>query len=312
MKTWTINNMGNSPIAKGDTVIFFFQGKEIKYTVNSNHLASDKGNGVIFYLLKLNIFEFASKAYKYPAVNIAPENWPECALDDMKALSRLVRALYEEIDDQEIKSVPVERLIEEKAVKPYQYGKGDHVQFHLDGTTYDFNIVSTHLSGAGCYNGILFDVFHLDEEQKENWASMHYGYSAKSGEWPESKPNDYAALNRFIIDIRRVIKDVNYLIDQEDYDISDINIIEIIRGKIGRFDSNKLNTPWRSTKLKKSPTNSSSNNQLNQLTNGNTIKVSRLTPSIRRGEKKRGCIVRGKTGRTTIKFGYLSNGTISG
>ena len=317
MKTWT-NTNHNGDLNECDRVEFTFRGKTVSYTVQSNHLGSETGNDIIFQWLGLNPHKFASNEYGYDAMNARSGNWPESRARDMDALTFLVLGLYEEIARQE-KRGEVKKSPEVKE-KSHILSLGDHVNFILNGYTYHYIICATHLNESTGENNRIFQMLNLTKEQMGRWASKCYGYFHNTGQWPESKYGDYVGLTNFVNDITRVVREVNSLIEQEDCEIDDIDVLKIIFSPPPEhlrykpvMDGNALREFLsKESERKKSTPNSSSNNQLNQLTNGNTIKVSRLTPSIRRGEKKRGRIVRGKTNRVATKLGYLSNGTIFG
>ncbi|MHA1968096.1 MAG: hypothetical protein ACW964_09865, partial [Candidatus Hodarchaeales archaeon] len=53
-------------------------------------------------------------------------------------------------------------------------------------------------------------------------------------------------------------------------------------------------------------------NSQKQTTNGKTIKVQRLTPTIRRGEERSRCSVHGRGSQTITRVGHLSNKEVSG
>jgi hypothetical protein len=84
----------------GDIVIFNIKGVKYEYKVEFCYLHYLVGfpNDIIFTKLKLNKFNFCDKHYEYKYNVHDDEVWPECKLNDYKALTRVVNALYDEIN----------------------------------------------------------------------------------------------------------------------------------------------------------------------------------------------------------------------
>jgi len=81
----------------GDIVIFG-ANEEIEYRVADTHLVNESGsNSKIFKALDIERYEFCTKHYGYES-NCG--DWPECDYVDMAALTRVVRALYININHE--------------------------------------------------------------------------------------------------------------------------------------------------------------------------------------------------------------------
>lgn len=82
-----------------DKVIFTASGEEIEYNVFSGHLGG-RGNDNDYVLRQLNIDkkQIATECYKYTPLNCHDHYWPEFKDYDFKALTRLVKRLYEIIE----------------------------------------------------------------------------------------------------------------------------------------------------------------------------------------------------------------------
>jgi len=97
-------------LKKGDTVVFMVNGKKIIYEVYENFLFNHKMcdnhyyNDHIFIELGIDPTNFAKVHFEYYPLNSANlrnskiHNFPESVIDDYPALTRTVKALYEEID----------------------------------------------------------------------------------------------------------------------------------------------------------------------------------------------------------------------
>jgi len=278
----------------GDTVTFNVQGRAITYMVELRYLKlidrrTNEHNDLIFRLLNLNETEIATSNYGYACNYGGSGSWPESKTEDYPALTRLVRYLYNEIAFYPKKTAPPDT----------SFGLKRPVTFILNEKQYKYIVQDHYLNIEQENNEVIFQKLGLSEIQTSRWASDCYGYTDRGGMWPAFKPGDYSAAKRFVLDIYRVLKEVNRLIMDEDEFLEDINVWNIVtKGKT----------------IKETPIqqNSSSSTKLKQLQNGKIIKTSRITPAIRRGEKIRGCRIQGKTGRTTTRVGYLSNKAISG
>jgi hypothetical protein len=78
-------------------VIFTVKGKTYEYQVKSCFcdLSSKTPNNIIFTKLNLNAKDFCTKHYGYQPYD---GFWPECKGYDFEALTRVVNALYDEIN----------------------------------------------------------------------------------------------------------------------------------------------------------------------------------------------------------------------
>lgn len=90
----------NRPIEKNDIVIFCYKGIFVEYIVRGYFLMREGSgyNDQIFKLLKINPINFTREHYGY---NPSIGDWPSCEPGDYEALTRVVKALYEEIEKQE-------------------------------------------------------------------------------------------------------------------------------------------------------------------------------------------------------------------
>ena len=89
-----------------DIVIFNVLGEEIKYEIRpdfssliqkNDHISND----YIFKKLKLEKMKLATECYGYkPVRGEEPTNFPEYETDDYKALTRLIKRLYEIIEER--------------------------------------------------------------------------------------------------------------------------------------------------------------------------------------------------------------------
>ena len=287
-----------------DTVGFEIDGSRLIYEVMHDHLKNMNGdNDRIFNLLGVNKERFSEKAYGYPPNDTNGRIWPTSKDNDMGALSRLVNELYEAIDEHndqpQIKEVakpmPIPRPAVKKFPKYVEYDEGDFVEFYINGKIITYTVINSgylYLDNEGSApNGEIFKELGLSEGQSRDWARKCYGYEDQSGDWPAAKENDFQALNIFINDINRILKRIDHSLDDED-------VWEII---------NK-----REIVVNQTTSRNISNNQLNQLTNGNIIKTERPTPEVRIGKKITGHSISGKPIRTSTEVGHLSYRKVSG
>ena len=93
-----VSELGDNTLVKGDHVIFDYKGRTINYEVSEGFLSAGFiNNDEIFGRLGMNPrekYEFASAAYGYKVTGGA---WPNANIDRFKALTRLVRAIYDKI-----------------------------------------------------------------------------------------------------------------------------------------------------------------------------------------------------------------------
>ena len=91
-------------LEKGDTVIFNVLGEEIEYTIWLIWLhccVASRANDHIFDKLKLDKLKLATECYGYKPLKAPLEgDWPEYKYKDYKAATRLVKRLYEIIEER--------------------------------------------------------------------------------------------------------------------------------------------------------------------------------------------------------------------
>lgn len=303
---YTITNPPRK-LALNDSVIFNVDGEDLKYRILSNFLVNIRSvNDAIFTKLGINHNKFCEEHYGYPLSRQYPRGWwPECKKDDFVALTRVVNALYELIRERRCEEdfAKEEDLPPRKKKRETELKDGDIITFLFKNgpnrTLIKYRVASSfgsdslHLSiSGGVDNAEIFNKLGLDDNEKYDWASRCYGYPTGDGRWPTTNPNDYPALERFIKDIRRVLREIEVM-GQPIAQIPKSVILEII---------NKSHTHKSSSSI----------NQVKQIENGKIIKTSRITPEIRRGEKIRGYRISGKTIRTSITVGHLSYATVTG
>lgn len=99
-----LRELGNNTLKFGD-IVYFHTGVVQKYSVQTDHLSNctDQCNSEIFSLLNLNKSLFCDTYYGYPNNR---GDWPTCNPGDYTALTRVVRALYQEIEKKEIRDIP--------------------------------------------------------------------------------------------------------------------------------------------------------------------------------------------------------------
>lgn len=93
-----LKELGNNTLRMGDIVYFYTDGKQLKYSVQSTHLSNMLicNNAEIFSILNIvNRNDFCNYNYGYPSHG---GDWPTCRIGDCAALTRVVRALYLEIE----------------------------------------------------------------------------------------------------------------------------------------------------------------------------------------------------------------------
>lgn len=274
-----------------DVVIFTVDDDEIKYVVNSNHLAEIDGiNSAIFNVLGIeNKYKYCSKYYGYPTFDGA---WPVFKNGDFVAATELVYALFKECE----KKPPAK-----PAKRKYRlYSIGDTVIFDLpDGETVRYRVEKNYLSAEHGGNYLLFTRLGLSREQREKWAGLSYGTHRSEGDWPYYEEDNMEQISKFIFEIKEIISNIKLHDDDVDIweKIQDYywkNIQDYYKGKTPTINKTSINV-----------------NQ-NQIENGKIIKIKRITPSVVRGERKRGSIIQGKNCRTSVTSGYIGHRTITG
>lgn len=98
----TLKELGNNTLSYGDIVYFYVSGRQLKYSVQSNHLSNciKSNNAEIFSILGVNKSNFCNCCYGY---HNHEGDWPTCNTEDFAALTRVVQALYREIECRKIK-----------------------------------------------------------------------------------------------------------------------------------------------------------------------------------------------------------------
>jgi hypothetical protein len=297
-----VNNETPYPIrlTNGDEIIFSIGDKRIKYLVKTNHLNIISGgdNDYIFSLLQLKKYEVAGKCYGY---HTSEGYWPTSKDEDYEGLTRLVLFLFDKCQEyngsaklSHITSDPVKVAKLVKKSIPNEYEEGDTVIFAFGDSEYHYRNSVDYLSYGGGDNDKVFKDMGITLKDIIKWAEKCYGYppiTTGNGWWPTTKDHDQPALNRFIKDIKRVCHVIDEWLD-EDYDYTREEVLNLV-----------FNGPFIIQ---------STNINLNSLQDGRTIKTSAITPTIRVGEKRPGCVIRGKTGRTSTIVGHLSNRKVIG
>ncbi len=98
----TLKELGNNTLQLSDVIYFYINNRQLKYSVQSNYLSNElkTDNAEIFTILNINKSDFCRLYYGY---NHGGGNWPTCRQRDFAALTRVVRALYQEIKYKEAK-----------------------------------------------------------------------------------------------------------------------------------------------------------------------------------------------------------------
>lgn len=99
-----LKELGNNTLSYDDIVYFYFDGRQLKYSVQSNHLSNciKSNNAEIFSILDINKSDFCNCYYGY--CNHGGD-WPTCNREDYRALTRVVIALYQEIEKRETRII---------------------------------------------------------------------------------------------------------------------------------------------------------------------------------------------------------------
>lgn len=92
----TLEGLGNNTLQLGDTIYFYINGKQLKYSVQSDHLCNmfRCNNAEIFSILGIKKEDFCRWHYGYEPNG---GEWPSCKIGDFAALTRIVKLLYLEI-----------------------------------------------------------------------------------------------------------------------------------------------------------------------------------------------------------------------
>lgn len=277
-----------------DVVIFTVDDNKIKYVVNSDHLAEiNGGDGAIFKVLDIeNKHRYCSIYYDYQTSDGA---WPVFKNGDFAAATELVYELFMECV-KKFPPKPYTTTEAEPAKRKYPlYSIRDTVIFYLpDGKTVRYRVEKNHLSTGCGENYLLFTRLGLSQEQREKWAELSYGTHRSKGGWPYYEEDNMEQISKFIFEIKEIISDIEFDDDTAKYINVWKNIQDYYKGKTPTINKTSINV-----------------NQ-NQIENGKIIKIKRITPSVVRGERKRGSIIQGKNCRTSVTSGYIGYRTITG
>lgn len=98
-------------LERSDEVVFNISDTQIKYRVRGRFLdeLNEMYNDRIFTFLKLDKMTLAIDCYGY---DIRSGGWPNSRTDDFEALTRLVKKLYEIIEERPKVYIPIESRFE--------------------------------------------------------------------------------------------------------------------------------------------------------------------------------------------------------
>lgn len=96
----SLRELGNNTLNYDDVVYFYVDDKQLKYYIQPNYLSNALkcDNAEIFSILGINKSDFCNTFYGY---HNHGGDWPTCKLEDFAALTRVVQALYREIEHKE-------------------------------------------------------------------------------------------------------------------------------------------------------------------------------------------------------------------
>jgi len=102
----------------GDTVVFTINDETLKYRVARQYLndLNNANNDAIFRKLSLDAKSFCTKYYGYPAQGGSP-CWPESHNNDYTALTKVVIALFKEIEKRTAPSWTTDVTIKQPLTK---------------------------------------------------------------------------------------------------------------------------------------------------------------------------------------------------
>lgn len=281
----------DSFLEENDKVIFTVNGKNLIYTVMDNHL-SEPGttNSTIFKVLDLDKYKYCSEKYRY---NTESGNWPCYKYKDFNAATNLVLALFELCDKKQFQETKKECKEQSKC---YTLKKNDVIYFQVHGVKkLKYIVRESFLENDDEDNQELFNLLSLSYEQKMQWALWGYKKQPHEGDWPEYPKEDYSSITNWVNEIQQILKIIRDTCAKKDA------YWKII------CDFYEIKTPEQSINKTSSSINIKSEND-----NGKIIKTQRITPSVVRGEKRRGHTVQGKNSRTSVTGGHLGYRTIIG
>ena len=235
--------------------------------------------------------------------------------------------------------------------KPTLLQLDDRVWFDINGKEFEYTVQNSYLSKTGGDNSAVFDELGMDFDERMEFAGDAFGYGTNGGNWPYSSKEDFAAQTRLVNALYDKIEGrkksvypegleptVKYIpkgiINTCSTSIDGPSIRQDATGLpflgMGAQWTDHMHPPMHPPtnfrcltptmtqtdfeKIKEqllSSTNKSSTN-LKQTQNGRTIAVSKITPTVIRGEERTGHSVRGKESRTSIRSGYLGYSEIIG
>lgn len=119
----TLEELGNNTLHPNDTVYFCVNGKQLKYYVQYDHLSNvyKPNNAEIFSILSINKNDFCNSHYGY--YNYGGD-WPSSKSSDFAALTRVVIALYQEIESKKVRKTTI-------------HSDGNHLVQKLETNLYD-------------------------------------------------------------------------------------------------------------------------------------------------------------------------------
>jgi hypothetical protein len=101
-----LKELGDNTLQANDSVYFYINDQQLKYSVIYNHLSNDFkcNNSEIFSILDIDRHAFCDYHYGY---HNQGGDWPTCKPEDFAALTRVVKALYQEIESKKIKEIAI-------------------------------------------------------------------------------------------------------------------------------------------------------------------------------------------------------------
>ena len=75
---------------------------------------------------------------------------------------------------------------------------GDNIYFTVGDEVFSYRVADSFLNYPRGDNDAIFTALGLNRTEKIDLASLHYGYLANQGDWPEFKHKDYASATRLV------------------------------------------------------------------------------------------------------------------
>lgn len=193
-------------LEQGDEVIFQVNGKALKYRVSVNHLfCTNDHNDAIFRELGLNEDAFCERHYGYPSDGTGI--WPYCEAKDFPALTRVVKALYDEIEKRKEKTIDAKKALirfmelKQAALGPdYNYFTFEDAQAMMEWPESECQEVLYKLETKGKEKGLYtiscpFCIYHgVFETGEPNCSICSYG--KRHGECEQTRENDWEKIPR--------------------------------------------------------------------------------------------------------------------